>query len=637
MPSSPSLRHASFLAALSVLAVTAGCAPEAQETDGPEPIGEAAQAQTVAEAANTTCSTTSVMGLSLQIIAQGQCITPGAFVQIPAAPNLTLGDAVFPFLEEPAKDALVATLQSKPGTTMTINSMLRTVAQQYLLYQWSLIDDCGVTLAATPGNSNHETGIALDVQNYGTWMNALENHGFAWFGNSDAVHFDYQGPGAVSHKGLDVLAFQQLWNKNNPGDAIAEDGAYGPQTAARLQQSPAEGFPVGASCDPTPGQQPDVYPSMALASEQDLFDDHSSAGILDLFEGETYAVTMEIVNKGGASTSNVDVGIWIEEPFFVATDYLIESDWMNGGEFQENDANTDPANPPHGQPLGGSFFLEMNGLSPNETKRITLTTVAKGYSAGRAGAPEVRFWIKDVPDHYHQDTFDGEATNNSQTFGEKLQVDLPMDIYSRTRWEWDTDRLEGWAPLGDAMIEADPDKKALILDGEGERPGMLGPDTSFSAADHRAIDLRAKRAGGAGGARLFFATADDPSMSEDQMIEFDLPDDEALHEITVPVGDHPRWSGTIVALRIDPFTAGPGVVELDYVRALSAGEGGSGDNGLTPEGEAGLSCSCALPGGGSRGGVSSSLLGAILASAALLGRRRTAQRSPTGRRARYSS
>jgi len=45
-----------------------------------------------------------------------------------------------------------------------------------------------------------------------------------------------------------VLAFQKLWNRNNPGDKIGEDGAYGPQTEARLKKSPATGFATGASC-----------------------------------------------------------------------------------------------------------------------------------------------------------------------------------------------------------------------------------------------------------------------------------------------------------------------------------------------------------------------------------------------------
>jgi hypothetical protein len=36
--------------------------------------------------------------------------------------------------------------------------MLRTVAQQYLLYTWYQNGQCGIGLAAKLGNSNHETG-----------------------------------------------------------------------------------------------------------------------------------------------------------------------------------------------------------------------------------------------------------------------------------------------------------------------------------------------------------------------------------------------------------------------------------------------------------------------------------------------
>jgi MYXO-CTERM domain-containing protein len=39
-----------------------------------------------------------------------------------------------------------------------------------------------------------------------------------------------------------VRAFQRLWNTNNPGDRIGEDGAYGPMTEARLARAPAAGF-----------------------------------------------------------------------------------------------------------------------------------------------------------------------------------------------------------------------------------------------------------------------------------------------------------------------------------------------------------------------------------------------------------
>lgn len=54
------------------------------------------------------------------------------------------------------------------------------------------------------------------------------------------VHFNCPG---VSLGNTSVLAFQRLWNCNNPTDTIAEDGIYGSQTEARVLKSPASGFP----------------------------------------------------------------------------------------------------------------------------------------------------------------------------------------------------------------------------------------------------------------------------------------------------------------------------------------------------------------------------------------------------------
>ncbi|MEO7330894.1 MAG: M15 family metallopeptidase, partial [Minicystis sp.] len=141
-----------------------------------------------------------------------------------------------------------AALKAAPGKHMSVNSMLRTVAQQYMLYRWYQLGRCDIGLAAKPGNSNHETGLAMDINPASTWRGSLENHGFKWFGSGDPVHFDYVGSGAVSHKGLDVRAFQRLWNHAHPGDKIAVDGDWGPQTESRMKQSPADGFASGPTC-----------------------------------------------------------------------------------------------------------------------------------------------------------------------------------------------------------------------------------------------------------------------------------------------------------------------------------------------------------------------------------------------------
>lgn len=203
---------------------------------------------TVAQAAVESCTTASVDGLSRQIIAQARCIKPNQFVPLPSRPNLVIASQVFPYLELEAKNRLLKALDSKPKQKMTINSALRTVAQQYLVWRWSATKRCGVPLATPPGESNHEIGTALDIAEAGTWRPVLEAQQFKWLGPSDRVHFDYRGGGAAQNAGTDVMAFQKLWNRNHPDDKINEDGRYNPAVEQRLKQSPPAGFPLGASC-----------------------------------------------------------------------------------------------------------------------------------------------------------------------------------------------------------------------------------------------------------------------------------------------------------------------------------------------------------------------------------------------------
>lgn len=206
-------------------------------------------ALTVGEAAaQNGCSTTVVAGLSQQIVDVVNCLSPGILTKIPDRPNFKPGAATFPYLEKPAADALVKALDAKPGMTLTVNSMLRNVASQYLLWGWAQKGLCGITAAATPGKSNHETGLALDTSDYSAWQTTLEANGFQWFGSGDLPHFDYVGPGAVDLRPTEVKAFQMLWNHNNPGDKISEDGVWGPMTQARVEMSPTTGFPSVPSC-----------------------------------------------------------------------------------------------------------------------------------------------------------------------------------------------------------------------------------------------------------------------------------------------------------------------------------------------------------------------------------------------------
>ena len=206
---------------------------------------------TVQEAALGSCSTESVDGLSRQIIEQARCIKPNDFVALPKRPNLIMKPQVFPYLEMAARDHLLKALDAHTSQTMTINSALRTVAQQYLVSHWAATKICGVQLATRPGESNHEIGSALDIAEAAQWRPALEAQQFRWLGASDRVHFDYKGDSSGPRTATDVLAFQKLWNRNHADDPIPENGQYGPPTEQRLKKSPPSGFPLGSSCRPS--------------------------------------------------------------------------------------------------------------------------------------------------------------------------------------------------------------------------------------------------------------------------------------------------------------------------------------------------------------------------------------------------
>jgi hypothetical protein len=231
----------------------AGAVLDYESDDGePHPSKPAAPKHfdTVQHAAVESCTTSSVDGLSRQIIQQARCIRPNAFVPLPARPNLVIASQVFPYLELEARDRLLKAIDSHPKAKMTINSALRTVAQQYLVWRWSQAKRCGVPLATPPGESNHEVGTALDIAEAASWRPALEAQNFKWLGASDRVHFDYK-KGATptgARNATDVLAFQKLWNRNHPTDKIAEDGRYSPVTEQRLKQAPADGFAIGPTC-----------------------------------------------------------------------------------------------------------------------------------------------------------------------------------------------------------------------------------------------------------------------------------------------------------------------------------------------------------------------------------------------------
>jgi len=206
-------------------------------------LAPAVSAQTVATvAARRQCSTAGVVGVSRQLVDTQICMFPGVFVNATPRAGVTLSESrIFSLAQASTRTAL---WNAAAVTPIRINSMFRTLADQYVLYHSGA---CG--LAATPGNSNHETGTAVDLANWSAALRAMTNAGCRHpYPGSDDVHFDCPGS---DRRADSVRAFQRLWNVNNAGDRIAEDGAYGPATASRMGRSPAAGF-ARAGCTAPP-------------------------------------------------------------------------------------------------------------------------------------------------------------------------------------------------------------------------------------------------------------------------------------------------------------------------------------------------------------------------------------------------
>ena len=186
----------------------------------------------------TGCSTSVAQGITNQIIAELDSM--GYPFKSLDSSWIHCSSPCVNMLQSAAADALASAAKSK-NDYITLNSATRSSAQQYLLYEWYLKGICGIGLAAVPGTSNHEGGRAIDTSYYDYWLSTLQSYGWVHsYPDSDPVHFDYTASKDIAQQML--IAFQRLWNRNNPSNTIAEDGIYGTNTANALYNSPCDGW-----------------------------------------------------------------------------------------------------------------------------------------------------------------------------------------------------------------------------------------------------------------------------------------------------------------------------------------------------------------------------------------------------------
>lgn len=288
---------------------------------------------TVKDVISSSCTTASVRGLSVQIADEMVCMRPNAFAKFTEGGGIDFSSsAVLPYMAPPAADALKRVAASHP---LSVNSGFRTIAQQYLLYRWSVLGRCGIAVAAKPGRSNHETGRAVDLANWSSVVTAMGNRGWSHSVPGDPVHFDYLA--AADLRGLDVLAFQRLWNRNHPGDPIAADGVWGPQTATALGNSPSGGFATGATCNtaPPPPDDPPNPPSDGATIIVDSKPANNDPTRAKVEVSANWMTTMNSAAQGGsylwASTQAVSDGATFWFYLAAPATRTIDARWTAGG------------------------------------------------------------------------------------------------------------------------------------------------------------------------------------------------------------------------------------------------------------------------------------------------------------------
>lgn len=188
------------------------------------------------------CSTAGLRALDLQLIRQVETLAPDALVSFSHL-NVSVGSGCHAYLQAPAVRSLELALANRPSVRMKINSAYRTLAQQTVLYSHYQYHRCGITAAAMPGSSNHNTGLAIDIEDAQGWRPYLEKHSWDWLGSWDEMHFDYKDGRSRDLKSLSILAFQQIWNFNYPDKKMLEDGVWGTKTHQCLLSTSIQGFP----------------------------------------------------------------------------------------------------------------------------------------------------------------------------------------------------------------------------------------------------------------------------------------------------------------------------------------------------------------------------------------------------------
>jgi hypothetical protein len=252
-----------LLMAVGISALSCEVDPE----DGALRISTNLSALSITDVAAARCDTPPelVDGLSRQLVEAINCLRPGTLADIPLGGDIRLLRAGRPaYIDARGLDSLLDAAAAG-NRQMVVRWAYRDVALQHLFWLQDDFRNCAV--AAPAGLSNHQNGLAVDLNEHPYWEPLMRREG--WENNlpNDRVHFDYSGAEDIGLGALSLLAFQALWNRNHPEDELALSAELDGATYDALSDAPIEGFDLdlceggGPPIGPGPVRGPTVAQS----------------------------------------------------------------------------------------------------------------------------------------------------------------------------------------------------------------------------------------------------------------------------------------------------------------------------------------------------------------------------------------
>ena len=135
-------------------------------------------------------------------------------------------------------------LEQNPLINFTVTSGLRTLPEQYLLYQWQRICNNISNVMGINETFNDLSGSVIEIENYLEVKDAMTSMNFTWGGNLNPKRFTYSGTDALDMKNENIISFQTLWSCNSEGYSVIVDGVFSSAVLKMVKKIDIRGFNI---------------------------------------------------------------------------------------------------------------------------------------------------------------------------------------------------------------------------------------------------------------------------------------------------------------------------------------------------------------------------------------------------------